>query len=437
MLGDSVVDVKHCMDPESGKVTPQTWGMLAAGAACVLVSAIAFYVSVQHRRVQQGRARLLDPRRAEAGVRVPRRAAVGRLRLARVRWPRARSRRPSRWHSFACAASSKSPYYRIGTAPGVEQPLVGAPTESFPLVAPRGDDFVFNFGAGMTGEMMRRRQADRRSPSSPRPAARVRRPTVAGAFELPIPLHARIRANVGQTSFLVSARRQAAHARRAAARGSRAARCAYFAGSLGAHLGLVLLLVAHPGRRRHRDARYRDAEPTDISSAHRRERRSDAGARGARETTAAPAPKRRPSRWRSTRARPARRSRPTSTVTCASRTTASSRRSLAHQAIEEARTAGVLGSVVAPQRLDAFASLTVDEQPVERSRRRRRVRPDLSAPTVKARARSVTAATASAVVAVARRGLRHHRNAERLRQDRPRQVRPAAVGTASVVVARA
>src|SRR5699024_5039476 len=46
MLGDSVVDVKHCMDPRSGKVTPATWGFLAGGLACLLASATAFYVSV-------------------------------------------------------------------------------------------------------------------------------------------------------------------------------------------------------------------------------------------------------------------------------------------------------------------------------------------------------------------------------------------------------
>ena len=47
LLGDSVVDVKHCMNPQSGKLTPRTWAMLAAGSVCLLMSAIAFVVSVQ------------------------------------------------------------------------------------------------------------------------------------------------------------------------------------------------------------------------------------------------------------------------------------------------------------------------------------------------------------------------------------------------------
>ena len=46
MLGDSVVGVKHCMDPRGGKVTRATWGFAAAGLACLLASGIAFGSSV-------------------------------------------------------------------------------------------------------------------------------------------------------------------------------------------------------------------------------------------------------------------------------------------------------------------------------------------------------------------------------------------------------
>ena len=34
MLGDSVVGVKHCIDPTSGKVTATTWALFAVGVAC-------------------------------------------------------------------------------------------------------------------------------------------------------------------------------------------------------------------------------------------------------------------------------------------------------------------------------------------------------------------------------------------------------------------
>jgi len=46
MLGDSVVDVKHCLDPHGGKVTRTTWAFLAAGIASLVISAIAFAISV-------------------------------------------------------------------------------------------------------------------------------------------------------------------------------------------------------------------------------------------------------------------------------------------------------------------------------------------------------------------------------------------------------
>ena len=40
MLGDSVVGVKHCMDPRGGKITPTTYGMFG-GAAALLLAATA------------------------------------------------------------------------------------------------------------------------------------------------------------------------------------------------------------------------------------------------------------------------------------------------------------------------------------------------------------------------------------------------------------
>src|SRR5215216_5834254 len=48
LLGDSVIDVKHCMDPKSGTITSRTWTMLAVGVASLLTAASAFYVSVSN-----------------------------------------------------------------------------------------------------------------------------------------------------------------------------------------------------------------------------------------------------------------------------------------------------------------------------------------------------------------------------------------------------
>jgi hypothetical protein len=244
MLGDSVVDVKHCMDPHSGKITPKTWALLATGALCVLVSAIAFYLSVSTAAYNAG---ALDywtqvahkpayAYRAEQLGGGYDWLAFGGFALGIVAIAGALLRMRD---------ERKSPYYRIGTAPGVEQPLEGAPAESFPLVAPQGDDFVFNFGAGMTGESI---IDGRAMPLAELAATGRARPSVElpGSYELPLALHPRIRARVGKTQFLVTSvprpRRQAVPL--FASVQSRTV--SYFAGSLGVHLGIVLLLSHIP-----------------------------------------------------------------------------------------------------------------------------------------------------------------------------------------------
>jgi len=153
MFGNSVVGVKHCIDPKSGKITPTTWAFVVAGALSLVMSATAFIVSVSnaaanqsayaywthvmHRPAGAFRAQMLSPGwdwLAFGGLAL----GVASLALALVR---ARDER-------------RSPYYRIGTAPGVEQPLEGAPAASFPLVAPVGNDFVFHFAPGIDGDVV-------------------------------------------------------------------------------------------------------------------------------------------------------------------------------------------------------------------------------------------------------------------------------------------
>src|SRR5690606_21874553 len=129
------------------------WTLFGAGLACVLLSAAAFAVSittaarnkaaldywthVAKRPAHAFRAEQLSfgyDWLAFGGLALGVGAiAGGLLRMRRER---------------------RSPCDRTGTAPGVAQPLEGAPAESFPPVAPRGDDFVVNFGAGMTGELV-------------------------------------------------------------------------------------------------------------------------------------------------------------------------------------------------------------------------------------------------------------------------------------------
>ena len=201
MLGDSVVDVKHCIDPKSGKISPTTWAVLAAGLVCLVASAIAFgasvsaaafnkggldyWVHVAHKPAFAYRPELLGQSYdwlALGGLVAGLVAAV--LGLGRMRDER------------------KSPYYRIGTAPGVEQPLDSAPAPSFPLVAPRGDDFVFNYAPGIDGELV---VDGKTTPLAELAATGLARPSLqtAGAIEVPIPARAKIRARSGMTTFVV------------------------------------------------------------------------------------------------------------------------------------------------------------------------------------------------------------------------------------------
>jgi hypothetical protein len=242
MLGDSVVGVKHCMDPRGGKVTPATWGFLAGGVACLLASATAFYTSVDTAARNKGALgvhlsmgkpeRAFRPKLVSPGVDV---LAFGGLAagLIGITAALARIRRERR-----------SPFYRIGTAPEVEQPLENAPAASFPLVAPSGDDFVFNYGHGIDGELI----VDGKSTPLAELAAQGRSrpsPTTAGAIEVPIPYAARIRARAGQTTFLVTAVAKPRAATTPLFNLERRT-LAYGAGSLAVHLGIVAFLGTVP-----------------------------------------------------------------------------------------------------------------------------------------------------------------------------------------------
>lgn len=243
MFGETVVDVKHCMNPKGGKVTPLTWGFVAGGLACLLTSGVAFAVSVHTAainkgaldywtRVQHKPAFAYRPQVTSPAVDFAAFGGLG-LGLAAVTMGLARARR-----------EKKSPFYRIGTAPGVEHALESAPSASFPLVAPSGDDFVFNYGAGIDGELT----VDGKTTSLAELAATGRaRPSssAAGAVEIPIPSNGKIRARSGRTTFLVSGvAKPIEQATPLFNLNSRT--LAYFAGSLAAHLGVWALLQMVP-----------------------------------------------------------------------------------------------------------------------------------------------------------------------------------------------
>lgn len=193
MLGDSVVGVKHCINPKSGKITSATYGMFALGAALLVVFVFSFYTAVQNAAYNKGRydyetqvlkkpGYAVRPRMLSAGFDW---AAFGGLVGSIVLMTSAVAR---------MRKEKESPYARIGTAPGVEFPVEGAPAPDFPLVAPQGDDFAFSFTHGMEGEMVVNGQS-----TSLAELASQGRTTIS-----PIPSGAKIRARVGKTTFLVS-----------------------------------------------------------------------------------------------------------------------------------------------------------------------------------------------------------------------------------------
>jgi hypothetical protein len=243
LLGDSVVDVKHCIDPKSGKITRTTIAWLAIAAAMAVTCAVAFAVSVHvaaqnHHDLDVWTHVLKRPAYAFRGHSLGfayDAVVFGGFALALVAAGAGIAR---------LFAERRTPFYRIGTAPGVQLATSDAPAADFPLVAPSadGNDFVMTYAAGIDGELA----IDNTSTPLSELAARGRPSArVAGAIELPIPARAKIRARAGRTSFVITAvpapRR---HAAPLATFDNRVA--AYFGGSLASHMLVLALLAQFP-----------------------------------------------------------------------------------------------------------------------------------------------------------------------------------------------
>jgi pSer/pThr/pTyr-binding forkhead associated (FHA) protein len=250
MLGDSVVQVKHVMNPRGGKITSMTYGLFGLGAAMILMGAIAFTLAVQNAAYNQGGLDAWTKGDKEHGIPAkpswsyrPKMLPMGydwmafggfALGLIGVTWGLSRYR-----------SEKQSPWFRIGQADNVEFATGDSPAHSFPLIAPLGDEFVFNYGPGMDGEMIVDGKsstfAELQQQGRSRPSM-----TAPGGIEIPIPPKAKIRARAGQTTFMVTSvaqpRRQAAPL--FASVESRV--LAYFAGSAAVHLGLWALLRTIP-----------------------------------------------------------------------------------------------------------------------------------------------------------------------------------------------
>lgn len=242
MLGDSVIGVKHVANPKAGKLSATTLGMFAMGATALLASAVSFGLAVKtaahneevkaytknvlHKPARAYRAESRGVGTDLAGFGG---AALG-IGLAAAGLARAKREK-------------QSPYYRIGTAAGVDLPLETTPDAAFPLVAPKGADFVLNYNPTMTGDMT---TPDGRTVSLAE-LARGAAPSasVANAVELPIPTHAKIRVKAGQTTLLVAGMaKPKAQPAGFFAPDKRA--LVYGAASLAVHLGLIAVLRMVP-----------------------------------------------------------------------------------------------------------------------------------------------------------------------------------------------
>lgn len=243
MMGDSVVGVRHISNPHTGTVSRITYGLFGLGVAMLITAGVAFAVSVQNadfnktskaawmqenRPVHDWRPRMISPAfdwMALGGLAVGMAALT--IGLVRIR------------------NEKQSPFFRIGTDADVEFPTSAAPTSSFPLVAPQGDDFVVNFTADMNGEVAANGQRTSLSDLIAQGHARASQ-AAAGAFQMAVPSNARIKLTAGKNTFLISAiskpRKHAVPFFRL--RENRA--MAFFAASAIVHMGLWGMLRTIP-----------------------------------------------------------------------------------------------------------------------------------------------------------------------------------------------
>jgi len=245
MLADSVVEVKHVSNPRGGKVSGATYGLFGLGGVLILLSFAAFFIGIGTAKEnkasyyhwtdveQKSPNTWRPPERLSLGFDwMAFGGALGGILLITIGLVRVRNERVD-------------PYFRIGRAAGVDFPTDDVPMESFPLVAPQGDDFVFNFTQQMNGEMMLDGQSV--SLADLQSQGRARASSLApGALEIQIPHRARFRVTTGQQSFLISSVPAPRRHVTPLFATMETAVLAYFGGSLLVHLALLALLWGIP-----------------------------------------------------------------------------------------------------------------------------------------------------------------------------------------------
>ncbi|MCX5741759.1 MAG: AgmX/PglI C-terminal domain-containing protein [Proteobacteria bacterium] len=258
MLGDSVVGVKHCINPRGGRVSGMSYALFLVGFFTLVLSIFAFGKSVALAAENKGRYDYETIVRKKPGYSVrPLTMSAGYdwmelggfvMSLVTLTYGIARVRREKEDPNCRIGLVPDDPYKVPGTMafaviPGMVQGLrkffgrerrvdfaiEGAPSPEHPLVSANGDDFMLNLWPGCEAEMVQGGQTTSLSPGSQ-----------------PIPQGAKIRVKTGKTTFLVSAVPQPRRYANPLFSAIEMAVVLCFAGSLVFHLGFVALLSFVP-----------------------------------------------------------------------------------------------------------------------------------------------------------------------------------------------
>ena len=261
MLGTSVVTVKHAMNPRGGKISPTTWAFLGLAALWMVVALVGFGRGYSNASFNEAkRHQWVEVEKRPSWAFRPRKLGIENDIMMFLGLPLG--------IGFLAAGllrvrdeMQSNPFFRIGQDPQCEYPTSDAPAGSFALVAPAAnpsEDFVFNFLPGMDGEVSSDGQsmslAEMQQQGRARPSS-----TAPGALEMSIPQKARIRVKAGQTTYLVTSVPQPRRQPVPLFAGLESSVLLFFLGSAVVHLGFWGLLRTVPPEQ--------EGAPTDMSLA--------------------------------------------------------------------------------------------------------------------------------------------------------------------------